>query len=47
MREEILPLAETPQEAGMGCPALVARLGTDTYAFVERWLADVEDELNS
>ncbi len=45
MREEILPLAETLQEAGTGYPALVARLGADTYAFVERWLAEVEGEL--
>lgn len=47
MHEEIFPLAETLQEDGTRYPALVARLGADTYAFVERWLAKVEGELES
>jgi DNA-binding PadR family transcriptional regulator len=43
MREEILPLAETLDATRY--PALVARLGADTYAFAERWLAEVEGDL--
>lgn len=45
MREHILPLADALAEQGTRYPALVARLGADSYAFVERWLAGLEDEL--
>jgi DNA-binding PadR family transcriptional regulator len=45
-REEIVPLAETLQEAGTRYPAMVARLRADTYEFMERWLAEREAELH-
>ncbi len=45
MREEIVPLAETLAAEGTRYPALVARLGADSYAFVEQWLARLEAEL--
>ncbi len=45
LRDEIVPLAETLEQAGTRYPSLVARLGVDTYAYVEQWLARVEDEL--
>lgn len=45
MREEILPLAEALEPGGTRYPALVARLGADTYAYAERWLAQLEAEL--
>ncbi len=44
-REEILPLAEALEQSGTHFPALVGRLRVDTYAFVEKWLAEVEAEL--
>ena len=45
MREEIVPLAEALEEAGTRYPALVARLGADTYAYVEQWLINLERQL--
>ena len=45
MRREIVPLAEPLASHGMLYPAIVARLGADTYAFAERWLARLESEL--
>jgi PadR family transcriptional regulator AphA len=45
MRREIVPLAEELERTGTRYPAVVARLGADTYAYVERWLARLEAEL--
>jgi PadR family transcriptional regulator, regulatory protein AphA len=45
MREELLPLAEVLAVDGPRYPALVARLGADTYAYVEEWLARLQAEL--
>jgi DNA-binding PadR family transcriptional regulator/ubiquinone/menaquinone biosynthesis C-methylase UbiE len=45
MREQILPLADGLEASGNRYPALVARLGADTYAYVERWLTRLESEL--
>jgi AraC family transcriptional regulator of adaptative response / DNA-3-methyladenine glycosylase II len=45
MRSEIVPLAEALEEGGTRYPAIVARLGADTYAYAERWLARLEAEL--
>jgi DNA-binding PadR family transcriptional regulator/SAM-dependent methyltransferase len=45
MREHIIPLADTLEASGSRYPALVARLGADTYAYVERWLTRLESEL--
>jgi DNA-binding PadR family transcriptional regulator len=45
MRSEIVPLAEVLEEEGTRYPAVVARLGADTYAYAERWLARLEAEL--
>jgi DNA-binding PadR family transcriptional regulator len=44
-REEILPLAEALESSGTRYPALVARLRADTYAYAERWLTALEDDL--
>jgi len=45
MREEIVPRAEALEGDGARYPALVARLGADTYAYAEQWLARLEEEL--
>jgi PadR family transcriptional regulator AphA len=45
LRDEIVPLAEALEQAGTHYPALVARLGADTYAYVEQWLARAQEEL--
>ena len=45
MRGEIIPMAEALEEAGPRYPAVVARLGADTYAYAEEWLARLEDRL--
>ncbi len=47
IREEILPLAEALASSGTRYPALVARLGADTYAYVDQWLARLETELDA
>jgi DNA-binding PadR family transcriptional regulator len=46
-REEFVPLAEALEASGTRYPALVARLRTDTYAYVELWLERLEAELVS
>jgi PadR family transcriptional regulator, regulatory protein AphA len=46
MRAEILPLAEAAEKEGVGYPAVVARLGADSYAYAERWLARLEEGLD-
>lgn len=45
MRDEIVPLAEALEPDGTCYPALVARLGADTYAYAEQWLTQLQDEL--
>jgi DNA-binding PadR family transcriptional regulator/ubiquinone/menaquinone biosynthesis C-methylase UbiE len=45
MRMQIVPLAATLESSGNRYPALVARLGADTYAYVERWLTRLESQL--
>ncbi|TMK98041.1 MAG: PadR family transcriptional regulator [Actinobacteria bacterium] len=45
MRSEIVPLADALAEGGTRYPAVVARLGADTYAYAERWLGRLEAEL--
>lgn len=46
MREEIVPLAEALESEGTFYPALVARLGADTYAYAEQWLGELEARLS-
>lgn len=46
MRREIVPLAEALDQTGTRYPAVVARLGADTYAYIEDWLARLESELH-
>lgn len=45
MRDEIIPLAEEFEESGVRYPAIVARLGADTYAYAGEWLARLAKEL--
>ena len=45
LREEIMPVADAMKPAGVRYPALVAQLGADTYAYVEQWLATLENDL--
>jgi hypothetical protein len=45
MRREIIPIAEALDESGTRFPAVVARLGADTYAYIEDWLARLESQL--
>ncbi len=45
LRGDILPAAQALEGEDVHFPALVARLGGDTYAYVERWLARLEAEL--
>jgi PadR family transcriptional regulator, regulatory protein AphA len=47
MREEIIPLAGTAEQAGARFPAIVARLSADIYAYAASWLAELEAELAS
>jgi DNA-binding PadR family transcriptional regulator len=47
MRAEILPLAEDLEGEGWRYPAVVARLGADTYAYAIEWLERLESELES
>lgn len=44
-RAEIIPLADALKSADVHYPARVARLRADTYASTERWLAELEAEL--
>ena len=46
-QEEIVPLAEGLESSGIRFPARVARLRADAYAFTERWLAELEAELET
>jgi DNA-binding PadR family transcriptional regulator len=46
MRREIIPLAEALEQTGTRFPAIVARLGADTYAYAAQWLARLADELD-
>jgi DNA-binding PadR family transcriptional regulator len=46
MRSEIVPLAEALEQTGTRYPAVVARLGADTYAYAEKWLARLEAQLD-
>jgi PadR family transcriptional regulator AphA len=43
MRDEILPLASELEQSGTRGPAIVARLGFDTYTYIEQWLMALED----
>jgi DNA-binding PadR family transcriptional regulator len=45
LREKVVPLAEALESDRTRYPARVARLGADTYAHVERWLAELQAEL--
>jgi PadR family transcriptional regulator AphA len=47
IRREIVPIADALNETGTRFPAVVARLGADTYAFIEDWLGSLEAELHS
>lgn len=51
MHEEVLPAARALERAGYRHPHTVARLGTDTYAFLAEWLerlaCDLETEPDS
>jgi len=46
MNDEIVPLAEALEQTGTRYPAVVARLGTDMYAYAEKWLGRLEAELD-
>jgi PadR family transcriptional regulator, regulatory protein AphA len=46
MRSEIIPLAEAAEQTDTRFPAVVARLGADTYAYAERWFARLEAQLD-
>jgi hypothetical protein len=45
--QEIIPLADALRADGVEFPARIARLRADSHAQVERWLADLEDELET
>jgi len=45
LRENILPLADPLDEKGIAFPGIVAKLGVDTFAYVEQWLGRLEAEL--
>ena len=47
IREEIIPIADGLAAEGTGFPAIVARLGADTYAFIAARLDSIEDELEA
>jgi DNA-binding PadR family transcriptional regulator len=44
---EIIPLADALKDAGIEFPARIARLRVDSHGQAERWLADLEDELEA
>ena len=46
MNDEIVPLAEALEKTGTRYPAVVARLGTDMYAYAEKWLGRLEAEVD-
>jgi DNA-binding PadR family transcriptional regulator len=45
MRLQIIPTAMALEENGTRFPAIVARLGADTYAYVAQWLEHLEESL--
>lgn len=45
LEEEILPLSKALADTGTRFPDVVARLGVDTFAHVDEWLARLEAEL--
>jgi DNA-binding PadR family transcriptional regulator len=45
--EGIVPMAEAFEAQGFRFPAIVARLGADTYAFAAEWLARLAEELEA
>lgn len=45
--EDIVPMAEEFESQGVRFPAIVARLGADTYAFAAEWLERLESELEA
>lgn len=45
LQADILPLADALADAGTRYPAVVARLGADTFAYVANWLERLEAEL--
>jgi DNA-binding PadR family transcriptional regulator len=47
MRREIVPLAEALERTDTRFPAVVARLGADTYAYIEEWLTRLESQLDA
>jgi DNA-binding PadR family transcriptional regulator len=47
MRTEIVPLAEALEREGTRYPAVVARLGADTYGYAEKWLTRLEAQLEA
>lgn len=46
LEKEILPLADTLTEEGVAFPSIVARLGVDTFGYVEQWFDRLEEELD-
>ena len=46
LRREVLPLAEALEPAGTRFPAIVGRLGADSWAYWERWLARLEAQIS-
>jgi DNA-binding PadR family transcriptional regulator len=47
LRQGIVPVAEELEEGGVVYPTIVARLGADTHAYVDRWLGRLEKELDA
>ena len=47
IRRESAPVADALDETGTRFPAVVARLGADTYAFIEDWLGSLEAEIQA
>jgi DNA-binding PadR family transcriptional regulator len=46
LRSEIIPLAEEQKAAGIRYPVIAGRMGADTYAYWERWLARLEKQIS-
>jgi DNA-binding PadR family transcriptional regulator len=45
LRDEIIPIAESVQPPGTHYPALVGRLGADSWSYWERWFARLEAKI--
>jgi DNA-binding PadR family transcriptional regulator len=45
LRRDILPSAESQSPAEVRFPVIAGRMGADTYAYWERWLARLEAEM--